>query len=30
MADGVFYLVNTKLFTNFTIGVFEHSPKYFV
>jgi len=30
MTNWFFYLINTKIFTNFTVGVFGHNPKYFV
>jgi len=29
MTNWFFYLINTKISTNFTIGVLGHSPKYF-
>ena len=29
MTNWFFYLINTKMFTNFTIGVLGHSHKYF-
>ena len=30
MTNWFFYLINTKMFTNFTIRVLGHNPKYFV